>query len=67
MWGDRCDHMYIVEKGLVGHAGRVISHRSSKNFFGEDIVATLIAKTYRRGTAARTLTYVDLVSLSRDK
>lgn len=63
--GDLCDKLFIVSKGLCGHAGRVVSNSSSKSFFGEDIVAALVTKDYRRDTAAQTLTYLDVQVLEQ--
>ena len=57
--GQRAEKMFVIQRGLVGKEGRVLS---AGQFFGEDFILTSARRHYQ----ACVLTYLDVYSLAQD-
>ena len=56
----RADKMFVIQRGLVGKEGRVLS---AGQFFGEDFILTSARRHYQ----ATVLTYLDVYALEQEK
>ena len=57
--GQRADKMFVIQRGLVGKEGRVLS---AGQFFGEDFILSSARRHYQ----ATVLTFLDVYSLEQD-